>query len=275
MNFKTNPPALFCHVHISKTGGTSLNLLLARWFPCAFEVVDHPDPNHVLEIDALGEYLIQRPQLSCVSTHHLRTFPTAVAGRRVHYFTILREPMDRAVSLLTFMRKYSSEFTDEHKRILPAHFEQTAELDILEQWTEETISARRSGKFAGNPVTATFIGKDLHCDFLGNRRACETAAAAKCIAVLNRFLFVGDFANFEASVHELARRIRALGASTCEIDQMPSERISRDRRDDLKWLEEGRAVVDAYMDGLMIDGMVYRHFAHTHRPSTTLLRNAG
>lgn len=253
---------LFCHVHVSKTGGTTLNQLLARWFPGSFEVIHHPDPHYIIEIEALRERLVQNPSLNCVSTHHLRTFPAAVAGRKVHYFTTLREPLDRTISLLTFMKKYSHEFTDEHKSALPAGFQGRTELDILRQWTDRTTSARREGRFAGNPVTAVFIGKNFGGDYLNHRHACEAAAAAKCITVLNRFLYVGDFACLEQSIGELANRIRALGASLCEIDQIPMERISRDVRGDLGWLEEGRDVVDAYMDGLTIDGMVYRHFAH-------------
>jgi hypothetical protein len=191
------------------------------------------------------------------------------------YFTILREPLDRAVSVLTFMRKYSHEFTDEHKRTLPADFVQASELEILRQWTEKTASDRRAGRFAGNPVTAMFLGDGFCGDFLNRRRSSEAAAAAKCIAVLNRFLHVGDYACFEASVRELAQRIRALGGSPCEIDQVPQQRISRDIRGDLQWLKEGQAVVNAYMDGLMIDGMVYRHFAELNRRSVKSLNRVG
>jgi hypothetical protein len=261
------PPNLFCHIHVSKTGGTSLNLLLERWFPAGFEVLDHPDPKYVLETEALGEYLAQRPDLRCISTHHLRMFPGTVAGRKVHYFTILREPLDRAISLLTFMRKFRHEFTDEHKRALPSNFDQMPELEILKRWTKAAASDRSNGGIGGNPVTAMFLGDDFRCDFANNRRACEAAAAAKCIAVLNRFLYIGDFACFEESIRELAQRIQTLGVSACETDQIPAERVSRDVRGDLGWLEKGAPVVDSYMDGLTIDGMVYRHFAQRSRHS--------
>lgn len=259
---KEYQPDLFCHVHVPKTGGTSLNQMLAQWFPGGFQVLHDPDPGHTLRIDELAERLAQRPELRCVSTHHLRVFPTSVGGRRVQYFTILREPLDRTVSLLTFIRKYGHTFSDEHKRTLLQNFELLRELDFLSQWTEKMRVARREGELPGNPVTAMFVGDDFRCEFQKHRHACEAAAAAKCISILSRFLYVGDFACFEQSVNELAARLRALGASAWETDQIPNERVSRDVRGDLGWLEEGRGVVDAYMDGLTVDGMVYRHFAH-------------
>lgn len=262
--------ALFCHVHVSKTGGTSLNLLLERWFPGAFEVLHDPDPNFVVGIETIAHRLAQEPFLCCIATHHLKTFPSTIGGRRVHYFTILRDPLDRAISLLTFMKKSFHEFTEEHRRSLPSDFETTPELEILKRWTEETASAERSGKFPGNPITAMFLSDNFQCDFVKNRRACEAAAAASCVGVLDRFLYVGDFPRFRQSVEELARRIRAFGISACPIDDVPSERVSRDIRGDLQWLEDGRAIVDAYMDGLTIDGMVYRHFAERcRRPTET------
>lgn len=262
MTTHTTPsPDLFCHVHVSKTGGTSLNLLLSNWFPGNFLVIDHPNPNHILTLESLEEQLARQPDLNCISTHHLHGFPRHLAGRKVHYFTFLREPLDRAISLLTFMKKFRDEFSDEHKRTLPQEFDRMEELEILKRWTEAAASDRRAGGLGGNPVTAMFLGHGFRCDFSTNRRTCETAAAAKCIAILNRFLLVGDFARFEESVSALARRIRSLGASDCAMDEIPSERVSRDVRGSLAWLDEGAAIVNTYMDGLMIDGMVYRHFA--------------
>ena len=187
-----------------------------------------------------------------------------MAGR-VYYFTILREPLDRTISVITFMKKFFHELSDEHTASVPHNFTQMSELEILKLWTVDWASAESSPGMLGNPITAMFLERGFEWDFASNRCAGEAAAAAQCIAVLNRFLYVGDFANFEGSVHELARRIRALGASACETGQIPVERVSRNIRGDLGWLEEGAPVVDAYMDGFMIDGMVYRHFAQRSR----------
>jgi hypothetical protein len=254
----TNHPPLFCHVHIPKTGGTTINAMLSKWFPSAFEVIHHPSPKFVLSIEDLEKHLSRNPTLQCIATHHLRAFPSVIQHRRVHYFTMLREPLDRTISTIIFMKRSFGDLSSEHRASVPSHFCQMVELEILKLWTAD-FSDRTT--LPGNPVTAQFIDNCNPWEFSNNRRACEAAAAAKCIAILNRFLHVGDFAHFEDSVRDLARRIRDLGVSACEMEQIPSERTSRNLRGDLKWLQDGR-IVDAYMDGMMIDGMVYRHFAY-------------
>src|SRR5215470_14557332 len=91
-NGNSQPP-LFCYLHVPKTGGTTLNLLLERWFFGGFHVLHDPDPNFALGIDQLASHLARNPALQCISTHYLRSFPAVINGRSIYYFTILRDPL--------------------------------------------------------------------------------------------------------------------------------------------------------------------------------------
>ena len=269
----TDSLPLFCHAHVPKTGGTSLNALLAEWFPLEFEVIHHPDPTYVLSIDQLESHLARRPELRCISTHNLRSYPSLIGNRRVRYFTILREPLDRAISVITFMKKTYSGLSEEHRASVPRNFCEMSELDIIRMWTPDFSAAEQSPGLLGNPVTALFIGDASGRNSSGNRHAYERTIASKCIGILSRFLYVGDFACFEESVRELARRIGALNGSSYDVHQVPKERISRDSRGDLAWLDQGRAAIYDYIEGTAIDGMVYRHFAQMNRRLLQKLRS--
>ncbi|HKP23029.1 MAG TPA: hypothetical protein VJV39_04155 [Dongiaceae bacterium] len=252
---------LFCHVHIPKTGGTSLNALLAEWFPLEFEVIHHPDPNFVLTVDELEAHLVRNPGLRCISTHNLRAYPPRIGDRRVHYFTILREPLDRTISVITFLKKTYSELSEEHRMTLPRDFCDMPELDIIRMWTTDLSVERQRPGLLGNPVTALLLGDISAWNLPENRHAREGMVASKCISILSQFLYVGDFGCYEQSVRELARRVRSLNGSLCNVTQVPKQRVSRDARGGLIWLNEGRSAIDAFMAGMAIDGMVYRHFA--------------
>jgi hypothetical protein len=262
LNENSQPP-LFCHVHVPKTGGTTLNVLLERWFFGRFQVLHDPDPNFVLGINQLASHLARNPTLQCISTHYLRSFPAAINGRSVYYFTILRDPLDRTLSLISFIRKYFHTFADEHKRSLQPGIERMTELEILREWGGSTTQQDSSGKLLGNSVSQIFLGDSFCYDFASNRSAGETAAARLCIDTLERFLYVGDFACFKLSVRELARRLQAFGI-TCEVDPLPMERVSRDLRGDMRWLKDGKATVERYLRTVAVDSMIYRHFARSN-----------
>jgi hypothetical protein len=50
------------------------------------------------------------PRLAAVSTHNIRRFAPTIAGRPLHYFTLLREPRAQALSVLRYVQQERKAF---------------------------------------------------------------------------------------------------------------------------------------------------------------------
>jgi hypothetical protein len=110
---------LLAHIHIPKTGGESV-----------YHLLQHFDKGHVnLYVDN-PLFVYSEPALTptvcdsavrSVSSHFVLTFPPYLAGRRMLYLTLLREPVQQFLSYLTFIRKIFRNLRDEnHLARLPA-----------------------------------------------------------------------------------------------------------------------------------------------------------
>src|SRR5437868_4771898 len=69
---------IFVHVHVPKCGGTSINVLLERWFREGFERWYSGLPDHAWSITEMETFVAGRPDLRCLSSHDIREFPPAL-----------------------------------------------------------------------------------------------------------------------------------------------------------------------------------------------------
>lgn len=115
---------LLVHVHIQKCAGTSLWYWMARHHPGSHGFL-YPRVPSAFYYDeaALVELGIGNVQLRCVSSHFFRIFPEQVAGRKMRYFTLLREPVAHFVSWARYARTFAREINDQGLYVLPAGIE--------------------------------------------------------------------------------------------------------------------------------------------------------
>jgi hypothetical protein len=60
-------------------------------------------PEFFLDAEALWTAGLHDPRLTTASAHNIRLFVPAVQGRRMHYFTLLRQPRAQMISALRYM----------------------------------------------------------------------------------------------------------------------------------------------------------------------------
>jgi len=99
---------IFVHYHIFKNGGTTIESILRREFGGGFTTVHGPAHDSVLNGKELTEFLRQRPNISAVSSHHLRYPKPVVPGWVIFDCCFLRHPLDRLVSLYNHFRRANS-----------------------------------------------------------------------------------------------------------------------------------------------------------------------
>jgi len=99
---------IFLHYHIFKNGGTTVESILRREFAGGYATVHGPTDDSVLDGKNLTEFLRQRPNISAVSSHHLRYPKPVVPGWAIFDCCFLRHPLDRLVSLYNHFRRTNS-----------------------------------------------------------------------------------------------------------------------------------------------------------------------
>ncbi len=96
------------HYHIFKNGGTTIESILRREFSGRFATVHGPSDDSVLYGEDLAEFLRQHPNVSAVSSHHLRYPKPVVPGWVMFDCCFLRHPLLRLVSLYHHFRRTNS-----------------------------------------------------------------------------------------------------------------------------------------------------------------------
>lgn len=89
---------MIVHLHVPKTAGTTFNYVLRKAYPGKFfEGIF--EPGHVLSDDEARTFIETQRDMRAISSHALR-FPCPPVDRlQYQYAAILREPVERAVSL--------------------------------------------------------------------------------------------------------------------------------------------------------------------------------
>src|SRR5579863_6543585 len=96
---------VFVHYHIFKNGGTTIESILRREFGAGFATVHGPSDGAVFDGKSLTRFLRQHPDISAVSSHHLRYPKPAAPGWVFFDCCFLRHPLDRLVSVYNHVRR--------------------------------------------------------------------------------------------------------------------------------------------------------------------------
>jgi len=89
---------MLVHLHVPKTAGTTFNYVLRKAYPGKFfEGIFQP--GQVLTLDEARLFIQSQQTMRAISSHALRFPCPPVAGLQYQYIAILREPVERVVSL--------------------------------------------------------------------------------------------------------------------------------------------------------------------------------
>ncbi|BAZ45773.1 hypothetical protein NIES4102_27990 [Chondrocystis sp. NIES-4102] len=102
-NFKPESIAVF--IHIPKTAGTTLHLVIERQYNPQNIISIHTTAQNANEINRLGNASLKQQQKIKVIKGHTFLGWHQLLSRSCTYFTLLRDPIDRAISNYFFLRK--------------------------------------------------------------------------------------------------------------------------------------------------------------------------
>lgn len=226
------PSPVLIHVHIPKTAGTSLWRLLERAGESHRNLYVN-DTYFVYTPGALAEF-VSNTKITSISSHHIQTFPPYLGGRRMLYFTILRDPVQQFISYITFIKKVYKDQTDPN--LLSCLPRDAASLSLKEvaRWL---LTQERAVPFHEN-YTVNFLARQTFLSLTGNPdpSAYRAVRLSLAKAVLDQFVFVALTERMEESVDTLRKICGGLGV---ELPAGPvgRENTSSELRDDLSWVD--------------------------------------
>lgn len=235
---------VLAHIHVPKCAGTSFRVLLERYFGPRHLRLYVDDTYFVYGDEALRNYLLQNPDMAGFSSHHVRSFPRCVAGRRMLYVTFLRDPIEQFVSYMTHIQKFYSGITS--KSLLEAVPPDALRL-TLREFARWLLTQDRDVPFRENHNVNFFA----HHSSSAVSDPLEVAKAA-----LDEFFFVGITERMEESVNQLRARVQAAGLDF-PPDPIPIENTSGDYRDDLGWIHPADEVGSLLLRSVEKDRQLY------------------
>jgi Sulfotransferase family len=235
---------LLGHIHVPKCAGTSFRVLLERHFGPRHLSLYIDDTYFVYNDAALRSYLLRNPETLGFSSHHVRSFPRWVAGRRILYVTFLRDPVQQFISYMTHIKKRYAEITSQS--LLASVPPDTPHLTLREfaRW---------------------LLTRDCDIPFRENHnvnffaRHSSPAAADRLQAAqsaLESFFFVGITERMDESMEQLRARSLEAGLDF-PPDPIPAENTSADHRDDLSWVHAGDEVGALLLRSVEKDRQLY------------------
>jgi hypothetical protein len=205
------------------------------------------------------------------SSHFVREFPTAIAGRRMLYITFLRDPIEQFISYLTYVRKHFSQIRDDHQlAMLPPNLPALSSREIA-RWI---LTSPVDIHFRENYTTGFFARYVFQRQYVAPYGAWYHQSRLDVArSVLDRFFFVGITERLGESVSALQMR-----AQNQNIDfptgVVGRENVSADFRDDLSWIHPDDEVGAMLFDSVREDRQLYEwaadRFEATAAPATRL-----
>lgn len=102
------PRFVIVHYHIFKNGGSTIESILQREFPRAFATLHGAHASSALDGKQLISFLRRNPEITAVSSHHLRYPKPAVRNTVLFDCCFLRHPLARLDSLYRYLRGMNS-----------------------------------------------------------------------------------------------------------------------------------------------------------------------
>src|ERR1700678_625645 len=257
---------VFVHVHVPKSGGTSLNTLLNHWFGGRIQWMQFSDPTRMFTQGEMDDYVWRNIQVDCITSHHFRVFPPVIAGRPALYLALLRNPVDCLISLARYTMRETPKLTPEFRSVLPANLDELNVAGLLSYWINEALESADSELFFGASFSRMFFEKTVESLGLGNEKRVvsktdqawsQWVAKGVAVAQLNQFFFVGDFANLAGEIQRLAELLKPFGLACPETDLAWERRSAGQPFVSPEEEQKFRAQLE---EVLLIDREVYRHF---------------
>lgn len=259
---------LLVHVHIPKCAGTSIWYWMARHMPSAHGFL-YPDtyPSFYYDEAALVELGIGNVALRCMSSHYFRVFPEVCAGRRMRYFTLIRDPLKQFLSYATYVRNIYRTLTDEEMlasvppdadRLTVREFarwildaprdvsnREAFQSDFLASYTWRNTTGR-------GPRAGTKSPEWDPADWEAYRAARLDLAKD----VLGRFAVVGTVERFAETLGLLVRRASAWGVTLGPLSDLERINVTEGPPPDTDWITDddpvGRRLLASLADDYVL-----------------------
>lgn len=256
---------LLVHVHIPKCAGTSLWYWLAR-----HNVGSHGflyplvSDSFYYDEEALAKLGIASTALRCMSSHYFRVYPEFCAGRRMRYFTLLRDPVAHFVSYARYIRTVYPNITDqEQMESVPPG----ADTLSLREFTAWLLACEYDVPFRENYQTnylTSYVWRSTtgRGPKPGEPRPKWNAAdwEAYCSerlalgkALLRRFALVGTVERMPESLAVLVRQAASWGLQLGPTDDVGHVNQTVDNGFDVDWIREDDPIGRALLDSLAED----------------------
>ena len=240
------------HIHIPKSAGTSVsNWLRTAAVTGVISGFRALYPDYVYTAGDLGSAGFDDLRLAAVSSHNIQRFVPTSDGRRLYYFTILREPLPHFLSALRYMLQERQAFK------VPAPIGRTS-----------------------RDMTAWLLGRPLRAAFRENTQTNHLALYTWCDATAGRcdperyglwsprdqaayererleiaknnlrsFLAVGTLERLDETLELVRRRSAAFGLNLPPVAQVPHANVTRVPVDDISWIDNeplGKRLLESF-----------------------------
>jgi hypothetical protein len=225
------------HVHVPKTGGVSVLSLLKQGGRAHLNLYVN-NTHFIYSQELLAQTVLADHAIRSLSSHFVLTFPPYLGGRRVLYFTILRDPVEQFVSYLTFIQKMYYDLNDPNLNACLPPDPPSLGLRDFARWvlTED----RDEVPFHEN-YTVNFLARHSYLALQGtearfDRSAYRAARLTLAQTLLDQFVYVGLTERLAESIEGLRQIAAHLGI---ELPPGPvgRENVSCQLRDDLSWID--------------------------------------
>jgi len=233
-------PDVLVQVHIPKCAGTSV----AAWLSKAYTwgeltgFFSHFAAGGIIDERAWSSGL-RSPHLAAVSAHNIRRFPGIIGGRRIHYFTILRDPLTHFLSLVRYMNQERAAFgvpatVGESIRDIAAWvLDRPRGLPVIENmqtnhlalfaWCDATGGGRDPSRFAFWPRA--------------DQLAYERERLDVATDLLTSFLAVGTVERLADTLALVRERSADYGFRLLPVERVPRINVTRTPAGDLSWID--------------------------------------
>ncbi|MBV8582119.1 MAG: hypothetical protein JOZ86_15955 [Candidatus Eremiobacteraeota bacterium] len=240
------------HVHIPKSGGTSVRVWLYRGCPYGFGAwyPDYDFDETTLAAAGLGD-----PRLRALSTHNIRRFPAVSCGRTMRYVTLLRDPVEQHLSFVHYLKQMIADGVMPPLALPPDAASLSSR--ALTAWL---LDSAPDGAH-DDPQTA-FLA-----DHAWRERAADPADAAAyrrerlglAMDVLRGFAAVGTLERLHDSLDLVRRRAEAWGFALRPAREVGHENVTQIPRDDASWVSEDDAVGRRFLASVADDRALYAY----------------